>query len=344
MADGAGAACREALVAGVKEVSGRVDGGEWGILLSGGVDSAAVLAANAEAGGVIRIRLAVCVAYGTEGSDRAWAEAVAAQHGLELVVVEAGESELDAGITHAVRTLETCERMEVRNAAAVSIGLAALADAGVEFVLTGDGADELLGGYSYTWPTPEPEWSAKRSELAASMSFSTTALGAALGLTVCSPFLTPSFVDWVLAPGAAPRSVCVGSVFIRGAPDEVPVEATEGKLCLRTAFPDSPSAWRRKDPLQRGSGTFVLDSPAPADNASAIVAATGIAPLSAEHARYIAALAAVFPSGLPHRQRAEPPLPPGFCTHCRYACADPAFCGVCGVCPAWIAAESAGDG
>lgn len=49
-------------------------------------------------------------------------------------------------------------------------------------VLTGDGADELMGGYSYTWgTTDEAVWLEKRNDLATKMNFATPAMAAALG-------------------------------------------------------------------------------------------------------------------------------------------------------------------
>ena len=130
-----------------------------------------------------------------------------------------------------------------------------LKDSGVETVVTGDGADELLGGYSFMWTTvDENEWKAKRDKQAYSMSFSTSTLAAHYGLKVYSPFMDPKFIDW--AVNNTNRSDCISELSMELSPTEPSKRLLHqtGKVCLRLAFPDSPSAYRRKDPIEVGSG------------------------------------------------------------------------------------------
>ena len=101
-----------------------------------------------------------------------------------------------------------------------------------------DGADELLAGYSFTWGGEDPDWSARRANLAARMAFSTHAVAASLGLACESPFLDAQTIAWALA---LPKAACVAERPIELAP--APAGAaremhTTGKA--RARFPPLP--------------------------------------------------------------------------------------------------------
>ena len=51
-----------------------------------------------------------------------------------------------------------------------------------------------------------------------------------------------SFIDFAVTTS---RADCIGDRMIELAPGEERTLHITGKLCLREAFPDSPSAWRR---------------------------------------------------------------------------------------------------
>jgi hypothetical protein len=60
-----------------------------------------------------------------------------------------------------------------------------------------------------------------------------------------------------------PSLACVCSdVQVRATPDMEPELHKTGKIPLREAFPESFSAWRRKDPIEVGSGSSELSSSA----------------------------------------------------------------------------------
>ena len=213
--------------------------------------------------------------------------------------------------------------------------------------MTGDAADELFCGYAFAQRLQEPEWSAQRREMAASMTFDAVPLGASLGVAVASPFLDPEVASHALSLG---RDDCVGA--IRGDPGG----PTHGKLALREAFPAVHSVRRGKDPIEVGSGTTVLGSrpwlgepgwfdgritEEEFDRAAASARAEGVALRDREHLAYYRVFRAAFPDlgAVPGRPRLPvgeaPEGTPGgeaWCAGCRFALrpATQKFCVTCG--------------
>ncbi len=115
-----------------------------GVILSGGLDSSLTLL-HASA------MHQDCVAFtvGAPGSeDIAYARRLTADLGVRHEVVEIPPSEIRlADIKEAIRVCELTEYGDIINAV-VSVPLfRRIADAGIKVVLTGDGSDELFGGY-----------------------------------------------------------------------------------------------------------------------------------------------------------------------------------------------------
>lgn len=115
-----------------------------GVVLSGGLDSTLTLLA-------VHRHHPDCVAFtvGSEGSeDVAYARRITADLGVEHVVVPVRPRDIGgAEVREAIRLSELTEYGDIINAV-VSVRLfAAVHAAGVKVVLTGDGSDELFGGY-----------------------------------------------------------------------------------------------------------------------------------------------------------------------------------------------------
>ncbi len=116
-----------------------------GVVLSGGLDSSIVLTH-------VREMHPDCVALtiGAPGSDDlVFARRLCADLGVQHEVVSVGPGDIRAGdIREAIRMSELTEYGDIINAV-VSVPLFARARAlGIKVVLTGDGSDELFGGYS----------------------------------------------------------------------------------------------------------------------------------------------------------------------------------------------------
>ena len=133
------------------------DDGAVACLLSGGVDSSTVLllAAALHAGPVEAWTLA---APGVPSDDLDAARLVCEALGVPLHLCSPAASELERYyVDRGVWMTETWEPALVRNAVSYSFLCRAVRGAGHKFCLSGEGADEVFGGYDYLWQLPGPE-------------------------------------------------------------------------------------------------------------------------------------------------------------------------------------------
>ena len=167
-----------------------------GVILSGGLDSSLTLAHAAQLH-------KDCVAFtvGAPGSqDIVYASKLAADLGVRHEVIEIPPRAIRlAQVREAIRISELTEYGDIINAV-VSVPLfRRIADAGIKVVLTGDGSDELFGGYSmYEQISPGQ---ARRLFLHKLANLGRTELqrvdrtSMAAGVEVRVPFLDPVLVD-----------------------------------------------------------------------------------------------------------------------------------------------------
>ena len=256
--------CAAALVHALSEIKNRYEGKRIAILLSGGVDTAAVLEANRvlqERGddSSVNIQHAVTVITSDLATDRPYATPCAVRHGIPHHCLDVSLFDVLEMLPFCVKTLKTFDGMTLRNSIVIALAMKRAQDLGATVLLTGDGADELMGGYSFTWATTdEALWVEKRNALSKTMCFSTPAMAAALGLEAAvSPFMEPSFIEWVTT--STGRADCITEMPIELSPTTERIMHITGKTCLRNAFPDSPAAHRRKDPIELGSGATALN-------------------------------------------------------------------------------------
>jgi asparagine synthase (glutamine-hydrolysing) len=212
-----------------------------GILLSGGLDTSIVAEIAARRG----LHQAVTVLVGEAAPDAPFATGVARHLGLSHRVVATTPEELLEEVPRVVRVLRTFDPMEVRNSIVVARGLREARAMGVEAVLTGDAADELFGGYSFLWDKSEEEFARSSERMSRIMRFSAIPLGEDLGVGVRVPFLDPEVVAFARTLSKGEKVAQVGG-------------GRHGKYLLRLAFPEVENRWRRKDPIEVGSGSRVL--------------------------------------------------------------------------------------
>ncbi|MDN3674136.1 asparagine synthase B [Flavobacterium branchiarum] len=229
-----------------------------GVLLSGGLDSSltSAIAARllAERGEKLH---SFSIGLDADAPDAKAAKKVADFLGTEHheihFTIEQGIEILDKLIWH----LETYDVTSVRASTPMYFLSKAIADLGIKVVLSGEGADEIFGGYLYFRNAPSAEEFQKETIERVQKLFTADLLRAdkstmAHGLEARVPFLDKAFLD----------------VAVRIKPEEKQPKTYEGseKYILRKAFdtPDDPYLpaevlWRQKEQFSDGVGYNWID-------------------------------------------------------------------------------------
>ncbi len=243
----------------------------YGLLISGGVDSsiiAAIAARHAEK----RVE--------SDERDRAWwprmhsfsvglpgapdtrfakkvAEHIGSQHHeIEFTVQEA----LDA-IPDVIYHLETFDVTTIRAGTPMYLMSRKIKAMGIKMILSGEGADEIFGGYLYFHKAPNPtefheELVRKLSMLHLYDCLRANKAMCAWGVEARVPFLDPDFLD--IAMSIDPKHK-----MIHKAESGVPRDGRMEKHILRKAFdgwiPDE-ILWRQKEQFSDGVGYSWIDS------------------------------------------------------------------------------------
>lgn len=232
----------------------------YGVLLSGGLDSSVVAAITARLAGT-RV----------EGGGEAWwprvhsfsigledspdlakaalvAEAIGTVHHGFVMTLEEG---LDA-LSEAVRHLETYDVTTVRAGTPMFLMARKIKAMGIKMVLSGEGSDELFGGYLYFHKAPNPrafheETVRKLDQLHLYDNNRANKAMAAWGVEARVPFLDARFVDHAMGIPARHKMVPRGGI---------------EKALLREAFegwlPDEV-LWRQKEQFSDGVGYGWID-------------------------------------------------------------------------------------
>ena len=216
-----------------------------GMLLSGGLDTT-LLACLAS-----RWTKPSCITVAMRGAptpDVGYARLVASQLKLEHHVHYFGDDELNEALRASIRVMKSFDPMEIRNSAAIYVALKAGKKLGLKTFMTGDGADELFGGYSYLFGLGMAELDVELKKLWANMRFASIYLAEDLGVEARLPFLDPRFK--ALAENLDVRL-------------KVKSEGGQvwGKWVLRKASEKiipPEIAWRAKAPIEVGTGTTIL--------------------------------------------------------------------------------------
>ncbi|HEY6425311.1 MAG TPA: asparagine synthase (glutamine-hydrolyzing) [Pseudonocardiaceae bacterium] len=235
-----------------------------GVFLSGGLDSAIVAAIAAEhtrrRGGVLPT-----FAVGTKDSNdllaaRRVAEFIGSDHYEIVATAESISEELD----NAVEVIEHYDPALVRSAVP-NLLLAREAAKKIKVVLTGEGADELYGGYSYVHSPEFADPNALHAELVRSLEQlhhlnlqrcdRTTMY---FGLEAREPFLDTNVVrtamtlppEWKRTPDGRPEKALLREAFTDWLPEEL--------------------LWRRKEQFGDGSGAGEVLAALAEDNAAKV--------------------------------------------------------------------------
>jgi asparagine synthase (glutamine-hydrolysing) len=220
----------------LQQALGRNQGG--GILVSGGIDSG-ILAYIAP-----RLK-GVTVTLGGEGEDLKYVSILQGALDLDVTLVTVKVNEALSATRDVVRILGSFDPA-LPNDLVVYFGMREAKRHGLTSVMTGDGADELFGGYSYMQEVEDLDGYIRM--ISRSMSFGSNRIGEHFGLEVRQPYLDQDFTEFAVSLGS-----------------DLKIKEEKGKIwgkwALRKAFePFLPAEfiWQEKRPLEVGSGMGLL--------------------------------------------------------------------------------------
>ena len=218
-----------------------------GLLLSGGLDTAMLAYLTSK---WVKPSCVTVALRGAPAPDVEYAKLVASRLDLKHYIHYFGNEELDENIRDVIRIMKSFDPMEIRNSVAINVALKAGRDQGMSTFMTGDGCDELFGGYSFLFKLSKEQLDKALKRIWRNMRFCSIDLAEALGVEVRLPYLDPQFKAFAtnLDIGLKVRSE-KGQVW--------------GKWILRKAFENimpQEIVWRVKAPIEVGSGTTILPS------------------------------------------------------------------------------------
>eukprot|EP00979_Chaetoceros_neogracilis_P015557 scaffold6146_cov256-Chaetoceros_neogracile.AAC.11 len=330
--------CRSRLCKSLETLAQQTDLEHTALILSGGVDTCAILEAAALVN--IKFSAAITVALGNDSPDEPFAKHAASHHGLPHHIIRMTAGDLvHEYLPQTVKLLQTWDGMTLRNSLVISAAMKEAKRLGMKSVVVGDGADELFGGYSFMWGCADDLdlWKKKRDDICKKWTFATTKLASSYGIVAYGPFMDKEFVSWAMT---TTRKDCIGEKPIRLVLNGESIVHAVGKIVLREAF-DTCASWRRKDPIEVGSGATIISKDAywseqlsdeEYEAAKGDCAEKGLVINSKEHLINLRTYIKVF-GGILHPEKKRLGLGEG-CAGCCFDVGEEMFCHLCGAWPA----------
>ena len=227
--------CMEILENAVRECKS-----DW-IALSGGLDSSILAHLRKDQ----KPQTMTIITKDFLGTDLTFAQIIVKHVGLSLSLIQVNMEEVLDSINETIKILGNFNDIEIRNSVVPYIYLTTLKNKGVNSVITGDGADEVFGGYNFLLKKSDNEIEDELKRIKKIMHFPSKDIARSLDMEVETPFLNEDMIKFS---------------------DELPVSKKInskegkkfGKWILRETFEEylpNNITWREKSPMQDGSGT-----------------------------------------------------------------------------------------
>ena len=213
---------------------------DW-IALSGGLDSSILAHLRKDQ----KPQTMTIITKDFLGTDLTFAQIIAKHVGLSLSLIQVNMEEVLDSINETIKILGNFNDIEIRNSIVPYIYLTTLKNKGVNSVITGDGADEVFGGYNFLLKKSDNEIEDELKRIKKIMHFPSKDIARSLDMEVETPFLNEDMIKFS---------------------DELPISKKInskegkkfGKWILRETFEEylpNNITWREKSPMQDGSGT-----------------------------------------------------------------------------------------
>jgi asparagine synthase (glutamine-hydrolysing) len=294
------------------------------LLLSGGLDSS-ILAT------VLRPEYSLSVGFGKTAPDLAYARQVAERYCKHHVEVVFGPNKMAELVEQVIQILGTFDPIEVRNSAVALAGIEWAKGDGYSSIMTGDGGDELFGGYNYLsrYYSDMQRFDLELRRLWKIMHFSSRRLGEHTGIAVKTPYLDETFASFA-------KKISVNKKV--GMYDG----KKWGKFILRQCFEPAlgPVVWRSKLAQEQGAATNryrlyieeMIDDLTFANKKRIAEEQESVKIRTKEHLHYYAIFRSYFPP--PKEEGKNDDACASRCPDC-YGCVAPdiRFCRKCGAFP-----------
>jgi asparagine synthase (glutamine-hydrolysing) len=204
-----------------------------GLLFSGGLDTSILASLRPRA-------IGITVSLGSEAQDIHYSKVLAGSLKMEHFHRRVDIDEAIEAIPQVIKILKSFDPA-IPNDLVVYFGLKFAKELGIDTIATGDGSDELFGGYSFMKNLDDLESYIQR--ISKNMSFSSNDIGEFFGIEIIQPFIDKVVLDFSLKIPA--------DLKIRKYNSEI-----WGKWILRKAFEDvlpEEIIWQSKRPLEYGS-------------------------------------------------------------------------------------------
>ena len=213
---------------------------DW-IALSGGLDSSILAHLRKDQ----KPQTMTIITKDFLGTDLTFAQIIAKHVGLPLSLIQVNMEEVLDSINETIKILGNFNDIEIRNSIVPYIYLSTLKKKGINSVITGDGADEVFGGYNFLLKKSDNEIEDELKRIKKIMHFPSKDIARSLDMEVETPFLNEDMIKFSDNLSVSKKiNSKEGKKF--------------GKWILRETFEEylpNNITWREKSPMQDGSGT-----------------------------------------------------------------------------------------